>query len=306
MPQVSLDHLRDVIGDLYTIDREFGCTALGDQIAAESSDGERVAICIIDRCHVDRMSNPEQFVRGLERARRLRHQVLVPLTGAGVTPDGILYYVTPLPAGETARAWLARSGAIPAAEVATLGAKIAGALAAAHTAGILHGSLTLESIRLTATGPRLNGLGLYDALTTSGIDRTAATVILTAPDGASPEQYTGTPATIQSDIYALGAALYELLIGKRPLGGRSTNTVMATVLADDQASHDAHTGHDAFISGPTIKAILRAIEHAPDDRWDCAARFATALTERIDSKRLHPLARMAGLLRFATTITRRS
>lgn len=80
----------------------------------------------------------------------------------------------------------------------------------------------------------------------------------------------------QSDIYSMGAVLYELLTGKPPYGGRTTSYVLASVLSDDAESDVA-----SEVASPIIDALIRAIERAPDDRWPNAAAFAGALEDDI-------------------------
>ena len=89
----------------------------------------------------------------------------------------------------------------------------------------------------------------------------------------APEILVREKPTEHGDMYALGATLYELMTGRPPFGGRTTSTVMATVLANDHGEATT-AGED---SNHVVHAVLRAIEKDPADRWPTLATFAAAL-----------------------------
>jgi hypothetical protein len=120
-----------------------------------------------------------------------------------------------------------RSGPLPPAEVADLGAQLAGALAAAHDAGVLHRDVKPDNVMLSGYGqPQLTDFGiarLLDATTT--MTRTIhATVAY-----AAPEVLLGRPATAAADVYGLGATLHACLAGAPPFPSTEHDNVVSLV-----------------------------------------------------------------------------
>ena len=166
-------------------------------------------------------------------------------------------------------------GVKPAGEVAVAGSFLARALSSVHHAGMVHGAVSTSRILHAADGGlQLGVFALYPALVAGGVDRRDAVMLLSDVAYVSPEGRAGAPLDARSDVYSLGAAMYELITGKPPFGGRTTSYVMASVLSEDDGASAAVS---ARASSHVIEAVLRAIERAPDDRWPSAAAFAAAL-----------------------------
>jgi serine/threonine protein kinase len=266
------DRIARALASLYRIERAAAATALGPTFDAATVDGTPARLQVVDARIVARMRDPHAFVRQLEQAGRVRHPGLAPLLGAGLTQEGVLYFGTVPAAGRSARERLA-AGTMDAAEVATVGASAADALAAAHASGVRYGAVTPDALRLTRDGTRLETPALGAALRAAGLDPEEAAALLDAAQYASPEFLSGAPLDAASDVYSLGATLFALLTGKPPYGGRATATMLATVLADD-APRGARAGSSV------VAAVLRAVEKRPEDRWPSAAAFGAALRPR--------------------------
>jgi serine/threonine-protein kinase len=163
-------------------------------------------------------------------------------------------------------------------------------LANAHAAGLVHGSITTERITKTARGAVLRDFGLFDALTCGGLESRDVAILLSDPAFVSPEVRMGAVPDERSVVFSLGAALYELLTGKPPYGGRTTSFVMAAVLSDSAEYREldgVSTAEPApgDRAEPVVEALIRAIEQAPEDRWPSAGAFAVALAAGITSTR---------------------
>lgn len=119
--------------------------------------------------------------------------------------------------------------------------------------------------------------GARARLLDAGIARIALEARVPALGGSgpylAPDVLVGEKPTEHGDMYALGATLYELMTGRPPFGGRTTSTVMATVLASPGTG-----GVEGEVDPDhVVNAVLRAIEKDPDDRWPTLATFAAAL-----------------------------
>jgi hypothetical protein len=267
----------------------------GAQFSATMSDGTRVLVVALERELTARVPQPDRFLDTMVRAASVRHDALASPMSWGRTSSGLLHY---------ARAALAhgemKPGSFSATGVALLGARLARGLAAAHGNGLIHGAIATPRIAMNGDGDVvLDSFGLHAALTAAGLPARDAAEALSESPYISPEVQAGGDADERSDIYSLGATLYELLTGKPPFGGRTTAFVMATVLSDESLEQ-AKSSETA--DGVVVDALLRAIEREPDDRWQSAQAFANALAPDPAAAPASRAARAPGCLRFAAAL----
>lgn len=259
--------LRDHYLDL----RESSRRAEGVWYSGTLRDGLPVSALAFAPGVAARIQNPEAFFGALERAAGVRIDgVARPISWGRAGADGFhCAYVRDADVAGVS------PGEKPAAEVAAVGVHLARALAGVHQEDLLHGAVSaVRIVRSGAGSVQLGAFGLFAALTAGGFETREAAALLSDIAYLSPEARVGTPLDPRSDVYALGACLYELITGKPPFGGRTTSYVMASVLSDQD---DKPTAAEGQGSNPTVEAVLRAIERAPDDRWPSAAAFAGAL-----------------------------
>ena len=266
MSDADAGGLRETYRDLVPLDQQ----PEGKRFTATLSDGTPVlAIAIAERL-ASRMGSAERFDAAFARAAALRHETVASPLQWGVTSEGIAHCAYSL--GQ-------RIGLVPGeqspSDVAILGVQTARALAAIHGAGLVHGAIVTEALMQTADrGAQLGRFGLFGALCDGGLGVQGAALGLSDPAYVAPEVQMGRAPDERSDIFSLGASLYELLTGKPPYGGRTTSFVMASVLTRP----DGGERSSGALAGPVVDALLRAIERAPDDRWPSADAFAQALT----------------------------
>jgi Tol biopolymer transport system component/tRNA A-37 threonylcarbamoyl transferase component Bud32 len=192
------------------------------------------------------------------------------------------FLVTELLDGETLRTRL-DAGPLTARKSADVAMQVARGLAAAHDRGIVHRDLKPENIVLQRDGlVKILDFGLakqsaaaapaeHEQETIAGTD--AGTVLGTVGYMA-PEQVRGEPAGPRSDLFALGAVLYELASGRRPFAGPTAAETMTAILREDPPALSATPPELA----PGLDRIVRhAIEKEPDDRFQSARDFAFAL-----------------------------
>jgi nitroreductase len=256
--------LQTAYGDLVAIDRR----PEGAQYSGTLGDGTPVAVIALDRGLTSEVRNPGQFLAVLERASEVRHAALARPLAWGRTDTGLFHY-----ARAQLESGLLTPGAFSAAEVAALGEEVARGLSVAHRAGLAHGAVTPWRIARRQDEPVLDSFGVFAALTAGGLQPRQVAAVLGEDSYDSPEVQRGAVPDARSDIYSLGATLYVLLTGKPPFGGRTTSFVMATVLSNK----DSQESDDDAAAALIVEALLRAIEHAPEDRWSSANTFANAL-----------------------------
>lgn len=218
-----------------------------------------------------RVRDQERFNAALRRAASLGHESVMSPQDWRRDDDGRIHISYPA----LERIELV-AGDQPPSDVAVLGVRMARAIGAIHGAGLVHGAIVTEALIHSADlGAQLGRFGLFSALCEGGMSVQDAALVLSDPAYVAPEVQNGKTPDERSDVFSLGASLYELLTGKPPYGGRTTSFVMASVLTSQDGASD-HS-NDA-IAGPVIEALLRAIEHAPEDRWPTADAFAQALS----------------------------
>lgn len=219
----------------------------------------------------------ERWEREVAAVGRLsNHPNIVPVFDAGITEDGAPYLVMPhVPKGSLGDR-LRSEGPLEPREVASIGARLADALATVHGAGVLHRDLKPDNVLWSPHGePQLTDFGIarLEDLTTTSDNHVQATISY-----AAPEVLAGEPASEASDIYGLGATLYACLTGSSPhpsAGGQSVAGLVARVLEDDPRPLVAQ-GVPAGLAA----VVERALARRPGDRHVDATRFRHEL-ERV-------------------------
>lgn len=224
--------------------------------------------------------------------RLSNHPNIVPVFDAGITEDGSPYIVMPhVPKGSLGDR-LRQEGPMDADEVASIGARLADALATVHAAGVLHRDVKPDNVLWSPHGePQLTDFGIarLEDLTTTTDNALQATISY-----AAPEVLAGDPATEASDIYGLGATLYACLTGASPhpsTGGENVAALVARVLEEDPPSLRSR-GVPAGLAA----VVERGMSRRPADRYPDATRFRHEL-ERAS----HAPAATAALPHDATT-----
>jgi hypothetical protein len=217
----------------------------------------------------------ERFQREARIAATLRHPNLCPVYDLGQI-DGVHYLAMPLLTGETLAAWLQRRGRLPAQVAVRFAIRIARAVQTMHAAGILHRDLKPSNVMIDAHNePIVMDFGLARRSAAGDARLTGSAVFLGTPAYAPPEQIGGGAEALgpASDVYSLGAVLYEMLTGRLPFQG-AVHEVMQQVLvrAPEPPAH--------FVPelAPGLEAIcLKALAKDPAARFPSMSAFADAL-----------------------------
>ena len=208
-----------------------------------------------------------RFIREAQAVARVEHPHVCRVYDVGRDHD-VDYLVMEYLEGETLASRLER-GPLPAGEAIAIARQIAEALAHTHEHGLVHRDLKPGNVMLTGTGAKVLDFGLSGPISTD-----TATIAGTL-QYMSPEQIDGLPATPQSDLFALGSILYEMISGTRAFAGENASATIAAILHQDPPPLP-NTGGDS----PTLAAIVsKCLAKTPADRWPSARALAAALRE---------------------------
>ena len=204
-----------------------GRGAMGEVWLAEDTQLPRkVAVKLLPRHLTEDPEAVQRLLREAQAAASVDHPAVVTVYEAGLA-DGRPYLVMQRVEGETLEQRLAR-GPLPVAEVIPIATSIADALAEVHALGIVHRDLKPANIILTPRGPKILDFGVAAVRGTPRMTATGAAI--GTPLTMSPEQLKGLPPDNRSDLWALGAILYEALTGGAPFAGASWEAVANRVL----------------------------------------------------------------------------
>jgi tetratricopeptide (TPR) repeat protein len=236
----------------------------------------------------------ERFLREGRAAAKLRHPGIVAVHGAEVI-DGVRVVVLELVEGRSLHQRIALDGPLPPHDAALLGRDLALAVQAAHDAGIVHRDLKPSNVLLEKDGrPRLTDFGL--AKDESEATLTRSNELLGTPQYMAPEQALGASAEIgpSTDVYGLGAVLYEVLAGEPPFGSKK-KLELARAIVEDEPESPTRIRQRKKLGPvpPDLETIcLKALEKAPERRYASARAMAEDLASFVEGKAI--LARPPG------------
>jgi serine/threonine protein kinase/tetratricopeptide (TPR) repeat protein len=220
--------------------REIGRGGMGQVLLAERADGQydqQVAIKLLKR-GMDSDAILTRFLRERRILAALDHPNIARLIDGGIAEDGRPYFVMEHVDGESITAFAdARRLTVDAR--LTLFRSVCLAVEYAHRNLVVHRDLKPSNILVTADGrPKLLDFGIAKLLSAPNdhVDTSTLTAVggrLLTPDYAAPEQFHGGAITTATDVYGLGAVLFELLVGQPPFGG-DDSTFPRRARASDQ------------------------------------------------------------------------
>ncbi len=271
----DLSRLGAAFADRYRLERELGQGGMATVFLAHDLRHDRdVAIKVLHR-DLGAALGAERFLSEIRTTARLQHPHILPLLDSGEA-DGLLFYVMPLVTGETLRARLERERQLPVDDALQVAREVADALGYAHDAGVIHRDIKPENILLQGGHALVADFGIALAVQTAGGERMTQTGLsLGTPQYMSPEQAMG-ERTIdaRSDLYALAAVTYEMLVGEPPFTGPSVQAIVARIMTEEPR---AITPQRKAVPEAAEDAVLRGLEKLPADRFASAREFAAAL-----------------------------
>jgi serine/threonine protein kinase len=266
----------------YEILAPLGFGGMGEVYHARDPRLQRaVAIKILSSSHGSVDGGLERFQREARAVARLSHPHICTLHDIG-QQDGVPFLVMELLEGETLAEHLER-GPVPLDRALTFAVQMAEALDAAHSKDVVHRDLKPSNVMLTPSGVKLLDFGLaklrdgeYDPsgnLTKSLQLTDDGTVLGTLPYMA-PEQVDGQSVDTRTDIFALGAVLYEMTTGRAPFQGTTRASLAAAIL-----THAPPPVSSVLpLATPNLDRIVtKCLAKHPDERWQSARDLAAAL-----------------------------
>jgi Tol biopolymer transport system component len=269
----------------YEILDAIGAGGMGEVYRARDTRLERIVAIKILPAHLS--CDPirkQRFEREAKTISGLNHPHICVLHDVG-SQDGIDYLVMECVEGEKLAKRLEK-GALPLEQALKYGMQVADALDKAHRGGVVHRDLKPDNIMLTPTGAKLLDFGLAKPAAPMA---TLATLSATAPKQSavtqegtivgtfqymSPEQIEGKEVDGRSDIFSLGAVLFEILTGQRAFRGRSQLSVASAILEKEPAPISSIKP----MTPPALDhAIRRCLAKEPERRWQSAADLAGEL-----------------------------
>jgi Tol biopolymer transport system component len=274
------DRVGRVLGR-YRILSALGSGGMGEVYLAEDSTLDRkVALKLLPRQFTRDPDRLQRFAQEARAASALNHPNIITIYEIGQW-ERIQFIAAEFIEGQTLRDRMQR-GRVPLSEVLEIGMQAAGALAAAHSAGIIHRDIKAANIMVRGDGYiKVLDFGLAKLAATpkdrSLIDLTDPGRIMGTISYMSPEQALGQPLDHRTDIFSLGVVLYELATGTRPFEGKSDAAIYDAILHKTPASM---IGPEPIVPAELDRIVRRALEK------DRALRYQDAAELRADLKRL--------------------
>ena len=243
----------------------------------------------------------DRFRREATTAASLSHPSLVTIYDVG--EDGeVVYLVMELVDGPSARDVLAAGGPLEPGEVAALGHRVAGALAAVHARGLVHRDVKPGNVLLPIDGPpKLVDFGTVHVLGEDAATLTTPGTMMGTIGYVAPEQFDGAEVTPRADVYAVGLLLHECLTGRPTFGEGTIAELMRRRLDEDAAPPSRHRDG---IPPELDEIIVRATLRDPTQRFADASALMAALGPLVPGDgdgRLRALARQHPRPPLATT-----
>ena len=293
--EISMLEPGDMFGD-YTVVRLLGTGGMGAVYLLRAPGDELYAAKIMFPEAAKQHGFRKRFAREAEFAMKLHHENIVSVYDVGEDPEtGLCYIIMEYVSGGSLADRMEKAGPMPVKEALSLAMRVAVALEAAHSRGLVHRDVKPDNILFTATGtPKLADLGVakFDDRKTNV---TTTGMVVGTPAYMAPEQMMDSRnVDARADIYSLGLVLYEMLTGKRPNEGSTAVELIAKAIRGEPLP-------DVRTMRPEISAAVAYVlsvmcapkpEDRPQTSLAAAQLLQKAATGRLVLPRKTPLSSM--------------
>ncbi|UCD25597.1 MAG: protein kinase [Gemmatimonadota bacterium] len=273
-----ISQLTTALTDRYAIERELGAGGMATVYLAHDVKHERKVALKVLRPELAAVIGAERFLAEIKVTANLQHPHILPLHDSGEA-ESFLYYVMPFVEGQTLRDKLDQEKQLSIELAIEIAKGVAHALDFAHRQGVIHRDIKPENVLIHDGQPLIADFGIALAVSQAGDNRLTETGLsVGTPHYMSPEQAMGDrELDARSDVYSLGAMLYEMLAGDPPYQGNTAQAIVAKVITEKAppvtATRDTVPPHVAA-------AIAKSLNKLPADRFATAAQFADALSDK--------------------------
>jgi serine/threonine-protein kinase len=281
----SLLDVGAVVGETYRIEGLIGRGGMGAVWAAEHLrlPGKHVAVKVLLDAAAGGDEMLQRFRREAEIASRLGHPNIVEVLDFNTLPSGLPYIVLEYLQGETLAARVS-GGRLQLEEALAITRQIGSALQAAHRAGVVHRDLKPDNVFLCTpeedmpTKVKVLDFGISKIRGSQSL-RTQDAILMGTPQYMSPEQATGknTAVDARTDVFALGAIVYEMLAGQPAFAGGSLAEVVYRVVHGDPTPLRELA---PALPDNVLAAVERALQKDPAVRPQDIGAFVLELTGR--------------------------
>jgi len=264
----------DLIADRYELEELVGSGGMSRVYKARDRLLDRnVALKVLHEHHVDDAEYVERFRREARAVAQLSHPNIVTVIDRGES-EGRQFIVFEYIDGENLKELLDREGPLPVADALELTLGIARALSFAHEHGLVHRDVKPQNVILNGDGrPKVTDFGIARSLDVhKGVTQTGT--VLGTSNYIAPEQASGERVDAQTDVYALGVVLFELLTGEVPFDGE--NFVAVAMRHINEPAPDVRERR-GDVPPRVAAAVDRALAKDRRDRYPSMAAFGAEL-----------------------------
>ena len=277
-----------LIANKYRIVKQLGEGGMGCVYLAEQQLGSTARKVALKTLHKHLSHDPAikaRFDREAGTVAALEHPNTIQVYDFGAMEDGTLYLVMEFVQGRSVADILEKDGAMPPARVENILRQVCGSLEEAHGHGIVHRDLKPDNVVLCERAGTKDWVEVLDfgiAKRSSEHDPNEAKLtqqgmVLGTPPYMSPEQFTGQPVDLRSDIYALGVMTYEMLVGKYPFEANTAWEWASKHMTEAPRPIETQA-LGANVPERMRAAITRALEKDKDARFGSVKEFFEALS----------------------------
>ncbi|WP_353265524.1 serine/threonine-protein kinase [Gemmatimonas sp.] len=289
MTDVFRDSLQQALGSAFQLGRELGGGGMSRVfMARDNMLGRDVVVKVLSPELAQELS-VERFGREIALAAALQHANIVPVLSAGVTSEGLPFYLMPFVDGASLRDRVTGGRSLPIADVLLVLTDVCRALVYAHGRGVVHRDIKPDNVMLSGGAALVTDFGIAKAMSTA---RTAPAdsqltrmgTSIGSPAYMAPEQGAGDPDTDhRADLYALGAMAYELLTGQPPFGDRPAH---AQLVAHFSEAPVPVAERRTDVPEPLAQLVMQCLEKDPAHRPQQAAELLESLADASSVARL--------------------